>query len=148
MTTIACNKNEMACDLQLTIQGVVKSKGKTKIFKIKANEMHCPEDFIIGLAGDASASLEVVDFFERPEIYKSPPKVRGVSALILTDTGKIYMFDNPLKWIAINTEYASIGSGAQTALGAMYSGATPKEAIKAAMTVDPFTGMGTKSLKF
>ncbi len=138
----------MACDLQFTLNGVQKTRGKTKIFKINAHEFHCEEDFIIGFAGAATDIIDIVDYFERPELYKSCPRTKGVSGIVLTQSGKIFQWDTPNKWIVVTQPFAAMGSGGPTALGAMHMGASPLEAVRAAMKVDPFTGMGTKLLKF
>ena len=147
LTTIVCNKEEMACDLQMTVAGIMKVKAKTKIYKIKAHEMHFPVDFLIGFCGSATEIIDVVDFYERPDIYQHMPKTRNLSGLILTADHVIYQFDHPGKWLAVDAPYSSVGSGALTAMGAMSMGATPKEAILAASKIDPFTGMGTKVFK-
>lgn len=149
MTTIVCNKTEMACDLQMTLSGALKYKAKTKIYKVDPHELHFEfEPFLVGFCGTASDIVDVVDFYYRPELYKGMPRTKGLSGLILTESGKIFTFDQPGKWLAIDGPYASVGSGSLTALGAMSMGATPKQAVQAAMKVDPYTGMGTKLYKF
>ena len=148
MTTIACSTTEMACDLQFTYSGAIKTKGLTKIWKIAPHELHYPEEFLVGFAGEAGDIIEIVDYFERPELAKGPPRIRGVSGLVLTASGKIFQFSNPAKWLALSAKYAAIGSGSPSAYGALHVGASPKEAILAASKVDPFTGMGTKVIKF
>ena len=148
MTTIVCNKEEMACDLQMTLGIGTKVKTKTKIFYIPAHELHHPEDFLVGFAGTASDIIDVVDYYMNPELYKSIPRTKGLSGLILTKSKQIYMFDTPGKWLAVTSPYHAIGSGNHAALGAMSVGASPKDAVLAATKVDPFTGMGTKVLTF
>lgn len=149
MTTIVCNKYEMACDLQFTLNGVHKTKGKTKIYKVDPHELHFDvEPFIVGFCGLGSEIVDVVDFYMRPELYERMPRTKALSGLVLTESGKIFQFDTPSKWLAVEGHYASMGSGSLTALGAMHMGATPREAVQAAMKVDPFTGMGTKVLHF
>lgn len=149
MTTIVCNKFEMCCDLQYTVNGNIKTKGTTKIFKIEPHELHYPhEQFIVGFCGSASELIDLADYYYSPENYKYIPRTRSTSGLILTKSGKIYQFDSPGKWIVLADKFASMGSGSSTALGAMHSGATPKEAVLAASKVDCFTGMGTKVLNF
>jgi len=148
MTTIACNTKEMACDLQITLNGNAKAKCYTKIYKIDAHERHYPEDFIIGLCGSASEAIEVVDYYQRPELYKSLPKTRDTSGLVLTRSGKIYVFDTPNQWMCIAEKFTALGSGGNVALGALLAGASPKNAIIAASKIDPFTGLGTKTLSF
>jgi ATP-dependent protease HslVU (ClpYQ) peptidase subunit len=145
MTTIVCSKTEMACDLQMTLSGTQKTKCKTKVFQFDPIEDFCPEPFMVGFAGDASEIMDAVDFFTHPEIYKKPPNTKGLVGLTLTKSGKIFQFSHPAKWVRVDAKCAAIGSGAMIALGAMHSGATPKQAIKAASELDPFTGMGIKT---
>lgn len=148
MTTIVCNKTEMACDLQIT-SGDVRFKAKTKIYRVDPHEMHYnKEPFIIGFAGDSSNIIEVVDFYYRPDLYKKIPRLHNVFGLVLTESGVIYQFSRPGVWRLLDQQFASVGSGAAIALGALHMGATPKEAIQAATKVDIYTGMGTKVLKF
>lgn len=149
MTTIAASKIEktIAGDLQFT-EGTQKWKGKTKIYKFKAHELTYPHcDFLAGFCGKASALVAVAEFFSRPEDTK-PPKVSGLSGLVLTENGDIFVFDDYKCWIAVGQDYASIGSGSSVALGALASGASVKEAIRAASKYDTYTGMGVKELKF
>jgi 20S proteasome alpha/beta subunit len=147
MTTIAANKTEMCGDLQYTVNQAIKFKGTPKIFKIKGHELHHPEDFIIGFCGAASDFIDVVDYYYNPESYKKIPNPKSVSGIVLTLTGRLYMFDTPGVWLAVQQPFVSVGSGASVALGALHTGASPKEAILAASKVDPFTGMGTTVMK-
>lgn len=126
----------------------MKTKGKTKIYLVEPHELHYSEQFIIGFAGGASDFLEVIDYFEYPDSYKKCPTPRTVQGLVVTASGKIFQFDNPSKWIVVASKVAAIGSGAPAAYGALHSGASPLEAIKAACKVDPFSGMGTKLIRF
>lgn len=147
MTTIACNTTEIACDLQLTLDGSHKFKGASKIFKFQPHELHYKEPFYIGFAGSSSEMIDVVDWYNHPELYPAFPKIRKLLGLVLTESGKIFYFNHPAKWIACKDGVAAMGSGASIALGALHTGASPKEAVVAASKVDPFTGMGTKVYK-
>jgi 20S proteasome alpha/beta subunit len=148
MTTIVCNKTEMACDLQFTLYGQMKTKGKTKIFQIDPHPVHYDaEPFLVGFAGAASEIIDVVDFYQNPEVYGKMPRTRNLSGLVLTKSGRIFQFDTPDKWIAVDEKYAAIGTGSLTAMGALIAGATPKQAVAAASKVDPMTGMGIKVFK-
>jgi len=146
MTTLACNRKEMAGDLQLSVGDAVKMRGGSKIFKIKAHQMLYEEDFIIGFCGSSAASLDVLDYFSNPEVYKQMPKTKGLQGLVLTQSGNIFIFDSPERWIEVDEEFAAMGSGATFALGAMHSGASPSEAIEAASKCDVWTGFGVTVL--
>jgi len=134
----------MACDLQMTVGLMTKVKTKTKIFKIPAHERHFNEDFLIGFAGTASDIIDIVDFYMNPDLYDRMPRTKGLSGLILTASKKIFVFDTPGKWLAVDQPYHAIGSGNNAALGALSVGATPKEAVLAASKIDPYTGMGLR----
>ena len=138
----------MACDLQFTLHGSMKTKGKTKCYKFNPHEMHFDlEPFIVGFCGAASEIIDIVDFYSQPEVYKSMPRTKNLSGLVLTASGKIFQFDQPAKWLIVDAPFAAMGSGAQAAYGALHMGASPKEAVQAAMKIDPFTGMGIKVFK-
>lgn len=139
----------MACDLQGTLGNEQKMKIATKIWRFDANELifdECP--FIVGMAGSINEMMEIVDFFHSPDVYKRPPPMRMSVGLVLTAKGQLFHFSQPHKWMAVQEKFHAVGSGSLVALGAMHSGATPKEAVLAATKVDPMTGMGTKVLKF
>jgi len=138
----------MAADLQITVSGTQKTKCKTKVFKFAGNEEFFPEPFMIGFAGDAGEIIDVVDFYEHPELYPKPPRLRNTQGLVLSESGKIFQFTSVTNWILIDAKFASIGSGSSFALGAMQVGASPKQAVEAASKIDPFTGMGIKTYKF
>ena len=150
LTTVVCNKQEVYADLQFTdTRDGSMWKGKTKVFRFKANPLTYEySDFIIGFAGSASDIVSVSTFFEFPELHKNPPKVRNLTGLVLTEDAKIYTFDDYTKWLAINQPFAAIGTGAGYALGALESGLSPKEAVKIAMKHDAYTGMGVKGLSW
>jgi ATP-dependent protease HslVU (ClpYQ) peptidase subunit len=149
LTTVVCNKEEMACDLCFTQNGAITWKGKTKIYKFKAHPDTYPVcEFIIGFAGTANDIITAVEFFNNPDDFKKVPPIKGLTGLVLTQQKDIYMFNELGKWIGVDEPYASIGSGSPFALGAMAAGSTPKEAVKAATARDPYTGLGIKTLSF
>jgi hypothetical protein len=88
------------------------------------------EPFLVGFCGAASEIVDIVDFYNRPELYKDMPRTKNLSGLVLTSSGKIFQFDTPSKWLAVDAPYAAMGSGATTALGALHMGASPKEAVR------------------
>ena len=146
MTTVVCNRKEMACDLQMTQDGWLKWKCKTKIFRINDSSAF-PDNFLVGFSGTAGDMMDAADYFMHPENYKKVPAINS-NGLVLTDKGIIYHFTKLDKWYQFDTPYAAIGSGGSVALGAMELGATPVEAIKVAMKHDAFTGFGTKSYRW
>ena len=98
------------------------------------------------MAGNLETFPDVLDFFTDPSTYKKPPRLAGGEGLILTNDGKIWTFSNPTVWININQPFYAVGSGMLYAMGAMEQGATPVEAVKAAIKHDPSTGYGVTSI--
>jgi ATP-dependent protease HslVU (ClpYQ) peptidase subunit len=145
MTTIAVNKNEIACDMQATHRSGYKLKVQTKIHHY-SNPLVYPKPFYIGFAGSLEDAHSVLEWFNSPN--DKPPKVRESEYIILTEDKKIYTFANPLRWIQISEPFYAIGSGGQFALGALHSGKSPKEAVLIASKCDPATGLGVKSFDF
>jgi ATP-dependent protease HslVU (ClpYQ) peptidase subunit len=149
MTTIACNKQEIAGDLQYTdMNNASKFKGSPKVYKFEKHKdtyPHC--DFYVGFAGTAQDIIVTAEFFSRPHQFDKPPKVKGLIGLVLTEEGEIFTFDSYDKWLKVNEPFGAIGSGQGIAMGAMMAGATPTEAIKIASKKDTYTGMGVKTYK-
>lgn len=133
-------------DLQFTQRdNGFKFKGETKVYKFQPHDESYSEcEFIIGFAGTASDIVTVAAYYTAPYMFPKLPRVKDLAGLVLTQKGRIFIFDDYSKWLAIKEPFAAIGSGAQVALGAMAAGATPKEAIKAATKHDAYTGMGMK----
>lgn len=140
MTTIACNKESLYGDLQMT-NGTYKFKSNGKVFRFKAGD-YWQVGFIVGFAGTANGMFDVKEFFANPNGPR--PRVKDISGLVLTEGGDIFRFDHYLKWHSVDVPYCAIGSGQDFAMGAMALGASPKEAVKIAMKHDIYTGMGVK----
>ena len=144
ITTIAVTKFEIGSDLQYT-ENTRKWKGRPKVFHFKANPNSYPHsDFYVGFAGRASDIIDVAEFFSRPDEIKPPRPSNNLRGAVLTAEGSIFTFEDYRKWIAIDSPYYAIGSGAEFALGALAMGASVKEAIKVASNNDSHTGMGYK----
>lgn len=151
MTTIACNKEEIASDLQYTNpESGEKWKGNPKVFYFEPSPFHYPtEPFYIGFAGTAQDMITIADYFSQPEEYEELPEIKGgITGLVLTARKKIFIFDHYAKWLPVKSNYAAIGSGAQAARGALDSGKTPRQAVQTAMKLDAYTGFGVKSFTF
>lgn len=142
MTTIAVSKKQIAGDRQATHGGGMKFRLKTKIFEYESPLLY-PKKFYVGLAGNVDKFADVLEFFLDPTQFKKAPSLNG-EGVILTADGKIFTFGkSPDNWIVVDQPTYSIGSGSHIAMGAMAAGATPLDAVKAAIKMDPSSGMGT-----
>lgn len=149
MTTIAVDRTAMAGDLQCTNSRTgTKWKCKTKIYKFDAHPSIYPEPFIVGFSGSTADMIGVSEFFSNPDRWKRGPTTKNIMGLVLVPDGTIYLFEDYTSWILVDQPYAAIGTGAEYALGAMVQGATPKQAVRASMKHDIYTGMGVKELHF
>lgn len=147
ITTVAANRDSIACDLQATHSGGFKFKLTTKVGKFFQPLIY-PKPFYVGFSGNVDAIPDVTDFFVNMHEYKKPPKVSGIECLVLTEDRKLYTFVNPSKWLELKEGNYAVGSGAMFAMGAMESGKDPIDAVKIASKKDPMTGMGFKTYNF
>lgn len=147
ITTVAVSKTQIACDRQATHSSGFKFKVKTKLFEIE-NPYIYPTKFIVGYAGDLDAVPDFLSFLMDVTGVTKVPRVKTVEFVALTEDKKIYTFVNPTKWILVDEPYYAIGSGMQYALGALGTGHTPEEAVKAASKMDPHSGLGVKVMEF
>lgn len=145
MTTIAVTKNQIACDLQFSHSSGYKFKGKTKLYEFPVSALYS-KPFTIGYCGDVAGIVPVLDWMADP--MQKPPKVKYSEFVVLTADKKIFTFSDPSQWLSVDQDFYAVGSGATFALGAMGSGATALEAVKAASKFDPFTGMGFKQVSY
>ena len=151
MTTIAVTRDEMACDLQGTIGDSQKLKMNTKIYKYNPHPLTYNKcRFMIGFAGSVDDIITMSDFFYSPDAYEGVQikLSQGIQGVVLTERGDMFYMTSPEKWMLLKDDVFAIGTGANVALGALNVGATPREAVKAAIKVDPYSGMGVKSYSF
>jgi ATP-dependent protease HslVU (ClpYQ) peptidase subunit len=134
----------MACDQQATTGSGTRLKLKTKIFRFEAGGVF-PTGFIVGFAGTTNEWMEVADYLYDPA-NRNPPAMRNSEGLVLTDEGEIFHFSKADKWLLVEVPHFAIGTGSHFALGALESGKSPKEAVRAAMKHDVYTGGGVKTL--
>lgn len=148
MTTIACNKETMACDLQVTYGGSTKLKTETKIVVIEGEAakalLQC-EKALVGYAGITDGWGKFLVWLN--DVTQEKPKLKNIEFLALTNKKEIYHGTNFYNFFKIVEPCYAIGSGMQFALGAMQNKASPKDAVRAAMKYDVNTGIGVKEYK-
>lgn len=161
MTTIAFRDGVLASDSKITGNDVFVGSIK-KIFKIVLEEelswvdklvfRREPEqiEYLVGMAGGLEDCKEYIQC-----IFYGKPQTRGFEASIMAicmdedDKYVITKYDgNGTQGFQVQADYASIGSGVELALGAMYHGATAVEAVEAAIYHDNTSGGEIQSLTF
>lgn len=148
MTTIAVSKKHgvIACDRQFTHAGGYKFKGVTKVYEVPeevCSDLYNHKNAYIGFAGDAGTIGDYVRWLYTQD-GKPPRTGNRIEMLMLNNRREIYYSHNGVNWLNINEPFCAIGSGMHFALGALQTGATPLEAVKAASKLDPATGLGFK----
>jgi len=145
MTTIAANRNSIACDLQFTYGGNMKFKGVTKVLDVPpaaCEDIFNVDRCLIGFSGNADTWGEVVAWFY--DTSQKAPKCNGIEFLMLNSKHQLFHGTNLRNWMLLPEKHFAIGSGMDFAIGAMTSGKTPLEAVKVASKHDSKTGMGFK----
>lgn len=138
----------IACDCQATHTSGFKFKVKTKLFEFE-NPLLYPTKFTMGFCGDINNIPDVLDYLgDITGKTKAPRRNANNEFVVLTADHKIYTFWQADKWIQVDGNFYSIGSGMHYALGALHAGASPKEAVVAASKLDPSTGLGVKVVEY
>lgn len=132
MTTIACNRELMAADSQVT-RGTI-SAACQKIWKVNGD--------ILGTCGTYEIGLQFVKWYEAkgaaPELWDS--SAEDFTALVLTAKGGIFEYGPKLMPIEVMEKFHAVGSGCEIAIGAMEAGADPIQAVKIACKRDSGSG--------
>lgn len=141
MTTIAFDGTHFASDSRITAEYFV-DNGAKKLFQMG--------DWVIGVCGNYAKCLEFVQDFEEygEEIdYTAYGSEDGMVVLMYNKKKKkLYRYDGCNRPIPFPFP-ASVGSGSAFAMGAMYHGATAKEAVQIAAKLDAGTGLPIKLIK-
>lgn len=139
MTTIAYKDGVLAADAIMCSGGVLIGNAE----KITRRD----DGALAGGAGDASYVSAFLTWFKDGE-QGPPPEAREGEhsfdrAIIIRPTGaieKTIEVYEPRGRFPVRAVYYAMGSGKESALGAMYAGASAEMAIHAAIAHDPHTG--------
>ncbi len=135
MTTIACNRQTMAADSQISFEDGAKGNIK-KLFRVNGD--------LIGFCGETDDGLAFVDWYKNKT---EPARVsKDFEALVLTGKG-IFLYYKSLVPIRIESKFHAIGSGRKVALGFMEARSDPKKAVRAAAKHDDGTSSHVRSLQ-
>jgi len=145
LTTIACNKESLATDLQLTTNVGVKLKTASKALILeeeKASKLFDCREAVVAFSGSVNEWGKFIEWAS--DISQKLPRFSDIEFLMLTNRKQIYVSRNFKNWLQIQNKHHSIGTGSQFALGALEAGKSPEEAIKIASKHDIYTGMGVQ----
>ncbi len=154
MTVICWDGVTLAADRQMVFG--TQKRNTTKIFRLR-EDCNYPNPYngaLIGFAGDAQWTTEVLNWFETfnadPNLYPVGQKDedKGCYILLITKEKKILWFHNSAYPTIVENEYHALGSGSDFALASMYWGKTARQAVEAACDLDSGCGMGIDELTF
>jgi hypothetical protein len=138
MTTIAWDGEMLACDRQLTSNGVRYETTKAHLLKDGSLFASC------GLLELNAAVLRYLQGEgEKPLIGKDD----DFDGLLIKPDGTAWMLNKLLYLVRIESSHYATGSGRDFALMAMRLGKNAREAIELASEQDIWTGMGITELK-
>lgn len=129
MTTIACNRQEMAAD----------SLAVTDNRKCRVRKLFRGRGAIIGVSGSAEHAVMFVHWYHNGADLNDRPRDLDIGALVLDKNG-VFRYEGNCYPYEVLDEFAAVGSGADAGLAAMIMGATPERAVTVACEVDLHTG--------
>lgn len=110
-------------------------------------KLHRRQGWLYGFAGRLSACSRVVELLSMSDehIFSVIEECRQMELfeeselLLLSPQGTLFHVEDGIP-IPVPDPFTAIGTGSGAALAAMHCGRSPKEAVKIASKVDPFTG--------
>lgn len=141
LTTIVTDGITMAADMQAT-DGKVPFRYEGKMRKIQGH--------LVGAAGDVDNIPFFFQWYEEclENLAPTTPRMsKQFEAICVRPDGKIAIYGPRLTAIPVEAPFYAIGSGSYVALGAMEVGASPEEAVKAAIKHDIYTGIGVMTIE-
>lgn len=137
MTTIATDGKTIAAD----------SQGCTSfIVRHSVIKLHRIRDEVLGFAGEPPEIQKYIDWvrLHRPE--ENAPKFSDRFFGLLVRKGSVLFEDDSLNPQVVGSPFA-VGSGQEFAMGAMLAGASPREAVRIAIALDPHSGGKVRTMK-
>ncbi len=134
MTTIVCNRTEMASDSM----GSVEASG----FVYTTKKIYRVAGALIGISGSASGAHRFLNWYGKEQDTSEVPEFGEDDffvALVLED-GEMRRYEGSCWFIPILDDMAASGDGAAIALTAMRLGKSPREAVELACELNGPTG--------
>jgi len=139
VTTIAFKNGVLAADTGLTTSSVA---GEIK----KINKC---EDFIGGACGNVVDVHKFLDWVEKGADPEALPKFADdFKGLLIDKTHNVRFVYKEGISCSVDAPFHAVGSGEEVAKGAFIAGATAKEAVQAAIHIDPYTRGHVDALRF
>ena len=141
MTILAYRDGALVADSQITLSGAgcgeYKLNGR-KLFRIHSRVPGFSGEAIFGYAGACPVGA-MLRRYAMTGVEPDFPAEGNADAILLLPCGLVW-FDRALEVDELTDPYGAWGSGAKAALGAMFVGATARQAVQAAIACDPNCG--------
>jgi ATP-dependent protease HslVU (ClpYQ) peptidase subunit len=138
MTTIAYRDGVLAGDTLLSYGPTQMPGHFRKVHKLGNGALY-------GFAGSAEVGeimrRRLINIGQNDGILEDATDLKGepFEAILVQPDGETFFFENRT-WCRLEFPYVAMGSGKEHAMGAMHVGASAKQAVKAAITLDSATG--------
>lgn len=131
MTTIAYKDGVVAVDTMSTCGGWIDSHNVRKLHRL-------PDGSIAACTGAFAKGMQLIDWIKNGE-QGGQPDIGASSSVVrfFRDRQRVYEFGH---YFELNESLIAFGSGSPVAKGVMLSGATPEQAVRIVMEIDPNTG--------
>lgn len=106
---------------------------------------------LLATSGDVDMCLQFEDNFIKAFKENTNIKcknLKNVEAVVFYESGRIFIYNGTNLPFEVKDQYFGIGTGAPYALGALYHGASLKEAVRIACICDLYSGMGIQYESF
>lgn len=147
MTVIAWDGVTLAADKCAT-SGVVQNK----VTKVYAAKWFDGDDVLVGCAGDMGLTRALKAHLHgagpRPDPEKYDVQKGSTCGIAVKRDGSVYRISTNFELLPFDEHFLAVGNGAECALGAMYMGATARQAVEAASKYIEGCGLGVDELRF
>jgi hypothetical protein len=138
MTTLAYRDGVLASDSQVTHGPSIMKGNYKKVYRL-------PDGCLYGHTG----SLEAGELMRATLLEGSnPPNFsnEAFDAIMIRPNGWTYFYENKM-WVRLKLDYSALGSGKEHAYGALAMGASARQAVEAAISLDPVSGGRIQSVE-
>jgi ATP-dependent protease HslVU (ClpYQ) peptidase subunit len=154
MTTIVLSTKEraMASDKQVTFEGNAPFRGNygPKIKRLTVGG----QELLLATCGSVQAGVEletsIIKTIEDGDTVLNieDKRIKKATAIVYFEDGRVHVYDGQTVPIPLEDPFFGVGSGSSYAIGALYHGASLKEAIRIACLCDPYSGFGIQYEQF
>ena len=139
MTTVVFYDGVLAADRRVTMSGEIVADAYRKV-----GVTH--DDWLFAWCGKCADAMTFVEWAHGDRSDK-PPKGDYCSLLISPNGKRVFEFeDGKILPKARKRKFFALGSGSTAALGALYAGATAKQAVLIAQKIDTSSGGGADTI--